>query len=201
MDPISRSVDQTSSQAKISLFRSLFRGRDDVYPRRFESRKTGRSGYAPACANEWVRGVCENPHRLRAREHRPRVLFQSLCLGNPSICCPPDAAGSPAFVFSCQIGCQANDRRVRAKAISVGQSPSGIGVTPDGATVYVTNLDGGTLSVIDAATNVVTKTVAVGIHPNGLAITADGVGMSPFRLAMTPTPPSFLPEHHAKPQR
>jgi hypothetical protein len=33
----------------------------DVYPRRFESRKTGRAGYAPACANEWVRGVCEKP--------------------------------------------------------------------------------------------------------------------------------------------
>ena len=38
--------------AKIELFRSLFRGRDDVYPRRFESRKTGRAGYALACANE-----------------------------------------------------------------------------------------------------------------------------------------------------
>jgi len=33
-----------------------------VYPRRFESRKTGKSGYAPACAHEWVRGVCEKPH-------------------------------------------------------------------------------------------------------------------------------------------
>ena len=68
MDLISGSVDQTSSpQAKISLFRSLFRGRDDVYPRRFESRKTGRSGYAPACANEWVRGVCEKP-RIKCAE-------------------------------------------------------------------------------------------------------------------------------------
>ncbi len=47
--------------AKIALFRSLFRGREDVYPRRFESRKTGKSGYAPACANEWVRSVCEKP--------------------------------------------------------------------------------------------------------------------------------------------
>ncbi len=55
-------VNQTSSsEAKIALFRSLFRGRVDVYPRRFESRKTGRSGYAPACANEWVRGICEKP--------------------------------------------------------------------------------------------------------------------------------------------
>jgi len=47
--------------AKIALFRSLFRGREDVYPRRFESRKTGKGGYAPACGNEWVRGVCEKP--------------------------------------------------------------------------------------------------------------------------------------------
>jgi len=39
----------------------MFRGREDVYPRRFESRKTGRSGYQPACANEWMRGVCDKP--------------------------------------------------------------------------------------------------------------------------------------------
>jgi superfamily II DNA or RNA helicase len=51
----------SASQAKVALFRSLFRGREDVYPRRFESRKTGKSGYAPACANEWVRGICEKP--------------------------------------------------------------------------------------------------------------------------------------------
>jgi superfamily II DNA or RNA helicase/very-short-patch-repair endonuclease len=55
-------VDHRSApEAKIALFRSLFRGRDDVYPRRFENRKTGKSGYAPACGNEWVRGVCEKP--------------------------------------------------------------------------------------------------------------------------------------------
>jgi superfamily II DNA or RNA helicase/very-short-patch-repair endonuclease len=51
----------STADAKIRLFRSLFRGRDDVYPRRFESRKTGRSGYAPACGNEWIRGICEKP--------------------------------------------------------------------------------------------------------------------------------------------
>ena len=55
-------VSQTSPpQDKVALFRSLFRGRDDVYPRRFESRRTGKSGYQPVCANEWVRGVCEKP--------------------------------------------------------------------------------------------------------------------------------------------
>jgi len=68
MDPISPPVDQaSSSEAKIALFRSLFRGRDDVYPRRFESRKTGKASYAPACANEWIRGVCEKP-RIKCAE-------------------------------------------------------------------------------------------------------------------------------------
>jgi len=56
--------NHSSSTAKIALFRSLFRGRDDVYPRRFESRRTGKAGYQPACANEWIRGVCEKP-RIR----------------------------------------------------------------------------------------------------------------------------------------
>lgn len=58
---------QSPSQAKIALFRLLFRGREDVYARRFESRKTGKSGYAPACANEWIRGICEKP-RVKCAE-------------------------------------------------------------------------------------------------------------------------------------
>lgn len=49
------------SGKKIRQFRSLFRGRDDVYAKRWENRKTGRSGYSPACANEWVPGVCHKP--------------------------------------------------------------------------------------------------------------------------------------------
>ncbi|HQL51350.1 MAG TPA: restriction endonuclease subunit R, partial [Kiritimatiellia bacterium] len=47
--------------AKVALFRSLFRGREDVYAYRFESALSGRSGYQPACAHEWVRGLCEKP--------------------------------------------------------------------------------------------------------------------------------------------
>src|SRR5262245_2631975 len=54
-------TNQSEPAVKIRLFRSLFRGREDVYPRRFENRRTGKGGYAPACANEWVRGVCEKP--------------------------------------------------------------------------------------------------------------------------------------------
>ena len=33
------------SEEKILLFRSLFRGREDVYPSRWQNTKTGRSGY------------------------------------------------------------------------------------------------------------------------------------------------------------
>ena len=68
MDGARTTVNQQSpAELKIRLFRSLFRGREDVYPRRFESRKTGKSGYAPACANEWVRGICEKP-RIKCAE-------------------------------------------------------------------------------------------------------------------------------------
>src|ERR1700737_722633 len=55
-------VDRNSTiESKIALFRQLFHGRSDVFPIRWENRKTGRSGYAPACANEWQPGVCEKP--------------------------------------------------------------------------------------------------------------------------------------------
>src|SRR5437773_9102947 len=57
----SQVTNSSSPAAKIELLQSLFRGRADVYPRRFESRKTNKAGYAPACGNEWVRGVCEKP--------------------------------------------------------------------------------------------------------------------------------------------
>jgi hypothetical protein len=54
-------VDQHSSpDDKIALFRTRL-------PARFESHKTGKSGYAPACANEWVRGICEKP-RIKCAE-------------------------------------------------------------------------------------------------------------------------------------
>jgi hypothetical protein len=60
--PVGPGINQDSPPAaKIGLFRSLFRGRTDVYPVRFQSRKTDKVGYSPACANEWVRGVCEKP--------------------------------------------------------------------------------------------------------------------------------------------
>ena len=47
--------------AKISLFRTLFRGREDIYARRWESSRSGKTGYQPACRNEWIKGLCRKP--------------------------------------------------------------------------------------------------------------------------------------------
>ncbi len=50
-----------TASEKVDLFRRLFRGRSDVYPIRWESKTTGKSGYVPACANEWRAGICFKP--------------------------------------------------------------------------------------------------------------------------------------------
>lgn len=52
---------ESPERDKIALFKSLFKGRTDVFPRRFENRRSGKCGYSPACHNEWVRGICEKP--------------------------------------------------------------------------------------------------------------------------------------------
>ena len=63
-----------STAEKVALFRRLFRGRTDVYPIRWESKTTGKSGYAPACGNEWLAGVCEKP-RIKCGECNNRLLI------------------------------------------------------------------------------------------------------------------------------
>ena len=50
----------SSSEAKIRLFRSLFKGREDVFAVRWEGRG-GKSGYSPACRHEWKPGLCGKP--------------------------------------------------------------------------------------------------------------------------------------------
>ena len=51
----------TPPDEKIRLFRSLFRGREDVFAKRWHSIRSGKSGYAPVCANEWKENVCIRP--------------------------------------------------------------------------------------------------------------------------------------------
>jgi superfamily II DNA or RNA helicase len=63
-----------STAEKVALFRRLFRGRTDVYPIRWEGKTSGKSGYAPACANEWRAGVCEKP-RIKCGDCGNRLLI------------------------------------------------------------------------------------------------------------------------------
>lgn len=62
-----------STAEKLALFRRLFRGRVDVHAVRWESKATGKSGYAPACDNEWKPGICEKP-RIKCSDCGHRKL-------------------------------------------------------------------------------------------------------------------------------
>jgi superfamily II DNA or RNA helicase/very-short-patch-repair endonuclease len=66
--------NQSSPQAKITLFRSFFRGCEEVYPKRFENKKNGKSGYVFACGNEWVSGICEKP-KIKCSDCKHRRLL------------------------------------------------------------------------------------------------------------------------------
>jgi len=65
-----------TTDEKIAIFRRLFKGRSDMYPIRWESRTSGKSGYAPACGNEWKPGICEKP-RIKCADC-PNRLFLPL---------------------------------------------------------------------------------------------------------------------------
>jgi len=53
--------NSSDSFSKIRLFMSLFKGREDVYAKRWENKSKGKSGYAPVCLNEWQPGICGKP--------------------------------------------------------------------------------------------------------------------------------------------
>lgn len=50
----------SATEEKIALYMSLFRGREDVYAKQWQS-KDGKVGYSPACKNEWIPGICGKP--------------------------------------------------------------------------------------------------------------------------------------------
>ena len=46
-------MQKLSAQEKVDLFRSLFKGREDVFARRWFGKTTGKAGFQPVCQNEW----------------------------------------------------------------------------------------------------------------------------------------------------
>ena len=58
----SSNVNNTSdSISKIKLFMSLFKGRDDVYAKKWVNKKKAKSGFSPVCLNQWQVGLCGKP--------------------------------------------------------------------------------------------------------------------------------------------
>ncbi len=60
-------LSSLSSDNKITLFRSLFKGREDVYPKLWVSKNGDRKGYMPACANDGVYSLCGKRKTPRVR--------------------------------------------------------------------------------------------------------------------------------------
>ncbi len=46
---------------KINLFKSYFKGRDDVFAKLWINKKTNKKGYSPVCKNEWIKNKCNKP--------------------------------------------------------------------------------------------------------------------------------------------
>ena len=59
-EPVQPVTQEASTETKIALFRKVFRGREDLYALRWET-KSGRTGYSLACSNEWRRPRCRKP--------------------------------------------------------------------------------------------------------------------------------------------
>lgn len=76
--------NQSSQVEKVALFMSLFRGREDVFAKRWVA-KDGRSGYSPVCKNEWVGQLCDKSKvKCQDCSHRsytpiaPQVIYDHL---------------------------------------------------------------------------------------------------------------------------
>ena len=63
-----------SNEEKIKIFMEVFKGRTDLYAKRWTSNKTGKSGYSPVCKNEFSVYKCDKP-RMKCSECPYRELL------------------------------------------------------------------------------------------------------------------------------
>ena len=69
-----RPAPSPSPEEKITLFRSLFRGREDVYAERWEGRD-GQSGYMPASEKNWKTLLASKPEDRKKVHKQTRKLL------------------------------------------------------------------------------------------------------------------------------
>ncbi|MBF0523132.1 MAG: hypothetical protein HQL24_08770 [Candidatus Omnitrophica bacterium] len=60
---ISKPIQSTTNSIvdKITMFKSYFHGREDVFAKLWMNNRTGKRGYSPVCKHEWVRSLCRKP--------------------------------------------------------------------------------------------------------------------------------------------
>jgi hypothetical protein len=66
--------NQSSPENKVQLFRSLFQGREDVFAIRWLG-KDNRSGYSPACFNDWKHDLCGKYKKVSCANCENRKLI------------------------------------------------------------------------------------------------------------------------------
>ena len=62
-------------QRRLDIFKGLFRGREDVFAKRFVS-KTGKAGYQPVCRNRWSDGCVEHKYKCEGCPFREFLPFE-----------------------------------------------------------------------------------------------------------------------------
>ncbi len=68
-----KEVKITSNEEKVKIFMEVFKGRTDIYAKRWESNKTGKTGYSPVCKNEFSTYKCDKS-RVKCNECPNRIL-------------------------------------------------------------------------------------------------------------------------------
>lgn len=63
-----------SNEEKVKIFMEIFKGRTDLYAKRWTSTKTGKSGYSPVCKNEFNTYKCDKP-KVKCNECAYRELI------------------------------------------------------------------------------------------------------------------------------
>lgn len=70
---IIKEIKVISNEEKVKIFMEVFKGRTDLYAKRWTSNKTGKSGYSPVCKNEFSTYKCDKP-RIKCNECPYRQL-------------------------------------------------------------------------------------------------------------------------------
>ena len=68
-----KDVKIISNEEKVKIFMEVFKGRTDIYAKRWESNKTGKTGYSPVCKNEFSTYKCDKS-RVKCNECPNRIL-------------------------------------------------------------------------------------------------------------------------------